>query len=146
MDLAISITPETAAELIEILDRLGFDHNCRTLTDVLQTLCIYAIDQKNAVRVDLWTKPKGLILDKESLERRKRIKPEGWPEMWLVSAEDLIIMKLAAHRPRDIEQIQTILIRRRKEIDWKYLEKRAEQHNVQPELTEIQAKLKLIKQ
>jgi len=65
--------------------------------------------------------------------------------MWLVSPEDLIIMKLAAHRPRDIEQIQTILIRRRKEIDWKYLEKRAEQHNVQPELTEIQAKLKLTK-
>jgi len=145
LDLAISIKPETAAELLEILNRLGFDHNCRTLTDVLQTPCIYAIDQKNAVRVDLWTKPKGLILDRESLARRRRIKPEGWPEMWLVSPEDLIIIKLAAHRPRDIEQIQTILIRRRKEIDWKYLEKRAEQHNVQPELTEIQAKLKLTK-
>jgi hypothetical protein len=47
------------------------------------------------------------------------------------SAEDLLVMKLFAFRPRDVLDAETIVIRQRGALDWKYVEE-----NLQP-LAEI---------
>lgn len=93
---------------------------------------------------------------------RVRSVPQGAYRAYLTKANECYIdmqnaVKAARWNSAAILAVHTVVsacdaltsfylrIRCRKEIDWKYLEKRAEQHNVQPELTEIQAKLKLTK-
>lgn len=38
------------------------------------------------------------------------------------SAEDLIILKLFAYRPRDVLDAETVVARQRKSLDWQYIE------------------------
>jgi hypothetical protein len=39
------------------------------------------------------------------------------------SAEDLIILKLFAFRPRDLLDVETVVVRQRGALDWAYVER-----------------------
>lgn len=61
---------------------------------------------------------------RELLKRRQRVEtPDG--RTWLTSPEDIILLKLLAHRPRDLSDIGDILFTQA-ELDWTDLLRRAD--------------------
>lgn len=64
--------------------------------------------------------------DESALKRRGRVKLFG-TEVWVASAEDLILYKLIAHRYKDLGDAQTVLTRMRGKLDLEYLRRWAEE-------------------
>ena len=60
--------------------------------------------------------------DEAALTRRRRVKLFG-TEIWVASAEDLILYKLVAHRFKDLGDAETVLVRQRGQLDLAYLRK-----------------------
>lgn len=59
--------------------------------------------------------------DEAAPDRRRALEVEG-RNVWFVSAEDLILMKLKAGRPRDFEDVVSVLSRHGDKLDIGYLE------------------------
>jgi len=64
--------------------------------------------------------------DESALVRRHRVELFG-TKIWVASAEDLILYKLVAHRYKDLGDAETILGRRRGQLDLAYLRKWADE-------------------
>lgn len=58
--------------------------------------------------------------DVEALHRRRALQVEG-RNVWFVSPEDLIVMKLKAGRPRDFEDSISVLVRQKGKLDDAYI-------------------------
>lgn len=74
--------------------------------------------------------------DEAALDRRRALEVEG-RNVWFVSAEDLILMKLKAGRPRDFEDVVSVLSRHRDKLDIGYLEDWAWRLRVYDELAYV---------
>ena len=74
--------------------------------------------------------------DEAALDRRRALEVEG-RSVWFVSAEDLIIMKLKAGRPRDFEDVVSVLSRHREKLDMRYMEEWAWRVRVNDELSYV---------
>ncbi len=74
--------------------------------------------------------------DETALDRRRALEVEG-RSVWFVSAEDLIIMKLKAGRPRDFEDVVSVLSRHREMLDMRYMEDWAWRVRVYDELSYV---------
>ncbi|MBI4606421.1 MAG: hypothetical protein HY721_31030 [Planctomycetes bacterium] len=64
--------------------------------------------------------------DESALTRRRRVKLFG-TQIWVASAEDLVLYKLVAHRYKDLGDAETILVRMRGQLDLPYLRKWADE-------------------
>ena len=88
---------------------------------------ILAIDRKEKIELELWTKPDGIVFDEETLKRRRKANVSQDISAWLVSPEDFIVTKLA--RPdrgvTDEQDVKSVLVRQAGKLDEAYLEKRA---------------------
>ena len=97
------------------------------------------VDQKEQVETELWLKPDGITFDKQTLNRRRKVKLDSI-NTWIISPEDFIVNKLA--RPDrgaiDEQDAKSILIRQANKLDHKYLTKRAQQADVLTILQTIQ--------
>ena len=60
-------------------------------------------------------------LENSALKRKKRISLYG-VKTWLPSPEDLILLKLIPGRPKDLIDVESVILRHRKKLDVKYLE------------------------
>ena len=89
------------------------------------------------VKVRLWMKERTIDVDiflaenphqVAAMQRRRLGNVEG-QELWVVSAEDLIVFKLIANRPRDFADILDILLIQG-ELDWGYIDDWAQQLGV----------------
>ena len=78
--------------------------------------------------------------DESALTRRRRVKLFG-TEVWVASAEDLILYKLVAHRFKDLGDAETVLVRQRGKLDLPYLHKWAEEIARGTERFEVPGKL-----
>jgi len=58
--------------------------------------------------------------DKEALKRRRRKRIENKP-VWVVGPEDLVILKLKAGRPRDFEDVISVVLRQGERLDEEYM-------------------------
>lgn len=54
------------------------------------------------------------------LRRRVRVEAAGLP-LWITTAEDLILMKMIFHRPKDLEDVRRLLAANRGELDAGYI-------------------------
>ncbi len=93
------------------------------------------------VKVRLWLEGRGVDVDiflaesayqDEVLARRVRQESEG-RAVWMVSPEDLVLLKLLAHRPRDIADVGDILFTQGR-LDETYLRRWANSLGVPEEL------------
>jgi hypothetical protein len=73
----------------------------------------------------------------QQIFRRRRKKRMNGHYYWVVSAEDFILQKLKAGRPRDFEDTVSVVERHRKALDHTYLEHWARQLGVTEELSYI---------
>lgn len=59
--------------------------------------------------------------EEEALRRASKVSFNGLPPISILSAEDLIIHKCVAGRPRDIEDVERVLLRQRVKLDLRYI-------------------------
>lgn len=124
LDLAVAVKTQPKFDLLLNLLRAA---------DFEPTICsprnplILALDRKEKIEFELWTKPDGIVFDQETLKRRRKADLSQSISAWLVSPEDFIVTKLA--RPdrgaTDEQDVKSVLVRQAGKLDEAYLEKRA---------------------
>ena len=107
-------------------------------TELKKLSSLRFIDMRNKTIIDLVLNPRGFKWDLDILRRRRRERIlTRHMTIWVVPVEDMIVMKIANGDPQDLKDLEGIMTRRFKEIDWKYLRMRAKQFNVAKEIDEI---------
>jgi len=129
LDLAVAVeTKEKFDHLLNILRSADFEPTICLPRNPL----ILAIDRKEKIEFELWTKPDGIIFDEQTLKRRKKAELTEGFSAWTVSPEDFIVTKLA--RPdrgvTDEQDVKSVLVRQIGKLDENYLEKRAKEAGV----------------
>jgi predicted nucleotidyltransferase len=93
-------------------------------------VCLFH-DMTTDYEVEVWSRPDGVEWDQGTLDRRREVGIAGM-SIWLISPEDFIVSKLA--RPDrgvvDEQDVKSVLERDDVELDWRYLEERAERAGV----------------
>ena len=93
-------------------------------------VCLFH-DRVTDYEVEIWSRPDGVEWDRRILEKRREVRIAGIG-VWIVSPEDFIVSKLA--RPDrgvvDEQDVKSVLERDDVELDWRYLEERAERAGV----------------
>jgi hypothetical protein len=96
-------------------------------------------DEGSGLEIELWLRPDGVVWDKETLQRRRRV-TTGKTDFWVISPEDFVISKLA--RPdrgvQDEKDVKSVLVRLGNSIDRRYLAKRASKAGVSAVLKAIE--------
>jgi hypothetical protein len=136
VDLAVAVKGEKELKRLRgWLESAGFEVTLYSPSNPVQVV----VDRKEKVELELWLKPDGVVFDEETLRRRKRVKLSAGLEVWVISAEDFIVNKLA--RPDrgavDEQDVKSVLVRQEGKLDVAYLEKRAKEADVQAVLEAI---------
>jgi hypothetical protein len=130
VDLAIAATFEKSVELQGRLQKLGYQLATEPHPDAP---LFFLTDLKEMLEVEMWTKPDGVVLDRETLRRRLRVRPFGDSfEMFAIGPEDFIVNKLA-RKDRGVQDEQdavSVLAMQKGKLDYSYLKKRAKQASV----------------
>ena len=137
LDLAVAVQTQNKFDsLISLLKAADFEPTICSPRNPL----ILVVDRKERVELELWTKPDGIVLNKETLQRRQKAKLSEDFSAWIVSPEDFIVTKLA--RPdrgaTDEQDVKSVLVRQEDKLDSQYLEKRAQEAGVLTILKAIQ--------
>jgi predicted nucleotidyltransferase len=111
IDVTLGIDPSEVARVIGTIQGLGF----QILTEkpeefVRETLVLPAIEPESGVRIDFVFSLSRF--EREAIERSRPIDVEG-VSVQFVSLEDLLVMKLLAGRPRDLEDVASIVCKNR---------------------------------
>jgi len=136
VDFTIGVRRSDLAPLYEDVERLGF-----TIPSVYLSGWVDQVGGLPLVKFKFFAQGKSIDIDiflaetrfQESvLQRRERHGQDGW-EAWFASAEDLVLLKLIADRPRDRIDIADILFIQGR-LDEAYLRKWARELNIEDRL------------
>lgn len=78
--------------------------------------------------------------ERQAIDRAVRVKLGG-VDVPFASAEDLLIHKLFAGRPRDLEDVVGVIRRQRGKIDWPYIERWLREFEVLPGRSDLSSRL-----
>ncbi len=128
LDFTIEIPRERLADLFDAVENEGY-----TVAESYRSGWIDEVAGMPLVKFRCYIQGQGVDVDifiaekpfqRELLKRRQRVEtPDG--DTWLASPEDIILLKLLAHRPRDMSDIGDILFTQG-ELDWGYLRRWAD--------------------
>lgn len=118
LDLVV-LVPEPKLDLF--IDRIleAFPARIRNAKIFAQKNRILLLSSNEGTPIDLSFGIPGY--EEEALRRVRRLTIPGKGTLRLLGAEDLIIHKCVAGRARDIEDIESIIIRRMKKLDFEYI-------------------------
>ena len=105
---------------------------------VHDTFVLPARHRETAIRVDFIFST--TTYERQAMNRAVQVMLEGTPVPF-ASAEDLIIHKLFAGRPRDVEDALGVARRQQEKLDWRYLEKWARDFASIPGREELPARV-----
>ena len=118
IDLALGVGPEGIRSALNVCEAVGL----RPLAPdparfAHETFVCPAVHEETGVRVDFIfaTTP----FERGAIERALRV-GVGGESVPFATAEDLILLKLFAGRPRDLEDARSV-VRRQSALDWRYL-------------------------
>ncbi len=118
IDITLGINPERLKELLEVVQNLSLKPIPADIESfVQQTMVLPALDEETGIRVDFIFS--FTPYETEAIKRAREIIILG-QEVSFASPEDVIIHKIFAGRPRDLEDIRTILLKN-PELDRKYI-------------------------
>jgi hypothetical protein len=120
IDMTLAVGPDSVPRILAVLADLGM----RPLPSdpvafAKQTMVVPAADDATGVRIDLilsWTP-----FESEAIRRAEPVTVDGHTYN-VASAEDLVVMKILAGRPRDLEDVAGIL-QRHPGLDGEYVER-----------------------
>ncbi len=139
IDFTLAIDRGRLPDLYESLRGLGY-----TVPEEYAGGWVDRVAGMPVVKVRLYLEGKGIDIDiflaesrfqQELLARRRREQLDESP-VWFVSPEDLILLKLLSHRPRDVADISDILFVQG-QLDRGYLRSWAEELGVLAELERV---------
>lgn len=111
VDLNLATTPDESVELLQELDKAGFD-----VPDAYAAGWADRVAEMPIVKVKRFLGHRSIDIDlfltasafqRSMMDRRREFTYEGRP-LWLVSPEDLVLLKLVADRPRDRIDVQDL--------------------------------------
>ena len=139
VDVDLAVAVKTEKELNQLLNSMraaDFEPTIASLNNPL----IVVLDRKENIELELWLKPDGIVFDNETLRRRQKAEIDENFWVWLISAEDFIVNKLA--RPDrgaiDEQDVKSVLTKQETKLDNEYLERRAKEAGVLAILQAIQ--------
>lgn len=121
VDVTLGVGPSRLDDVLSLCSEAGLDPLPEDVVDFVRTTFVLpARDGTTGIRVDL-------IFSTTPFEARAigRAEPVaiGGAEVPFATAEDLIVHKLFAARPRDLEDAAGVVRRKGPELDWAYLER-----------------------
>ena len=120
IDITLGVNVDHLDELLAVVQELTLKPLPKDLKSfVRQTMVLPALDETTGIRVDFIFSFTPYEI--EAIKRAKKIKIMD-REVNFASPEDLIIHKIFAGRPRDIEDVRTVLLKN-PDIDVQYIRK-----------------------
>lgn len=138
LDFTIAVDRAQLPKFLQVVIELGYD-----VPHEFTTGWVDQVAGMPLIKARQWVEGKNIDVDvflaesrfqKSLMQRRQQTEVEGL-FAWVASAEDLILLKLIAGRPRDLGDIQDILLVQGK-LDRTYLEQWANELGVQTRLVE----------
>ncbi len=121
IDVTLGVEPDRLNTVLEVCEELELDPLPRDVEPfVRETFVLPALHGETRIRVDFVfsTTP----YERQAIERAVRVQVGGG-EVPFAAAEDLVLHKLFAGRPRDREDVVGILRRQGSTLDWAYLDR-----------------------
>ena len=120
IDITLGVGLERLDDMRAIVKRLGLKCLPENINEfVKETMVLPVADQKSGIRVDFIFSHS--TYERQAIERARKI-ALGRAKIKFASLEDLVIHKMIAERPRDIEDVESILLKNPK-YDSRYIEK-----------------------
>ena len=121
IDVTLGASPDELPSVLRACAALGL----RPLPEDVEgfarrTFVLPAFDPDTRIRVDLIFS--STPYERQAIRRAVTVELEGVPVPF-AAAEDLVLHKLFAGRPRDIEDAEGVVRRKGRELDWEYLER-----------------------
>ncbi len=109
IDITLGLGPEQFAQIQALVKELGW----KILTEspeafVKQTMVLPCQEPESGIRIDFIFSSS--LYEQEAIQRAKKILI-GKTEVFFASLEDFIIHKIIAGRPRDLEDVRTVLVK-----------------------------------
>ena len=104
LDLLIQVTPENAAKLLDALYEAEISSAALVSPEEIPSNDITVF--KDRIRIDVQTYTPGLHFD-TAWERKTTMTYQG-QRFYVVSLDDLVASKIAAGRPKDLEDVQAL--------------------------------------
>jgi predicted nucleotidyltransferase len=119
IDITLAASPERLADVLDVCRDLGLTALPEDRESfVAETFVLPASDRGTGIRVDFVFS--STSYEKQAIERAVHV-AMGGTEVPFASAEDLILHKVFAARPRDIEDAAGVVRRKGSELDWEYI-------------------------
>jgi predicted nucleotidyltransferase len=141
LDLAVAVEYSESVKLQQNLKQLGYQIPAEPDE---KAPVFFVTDLENMMEIELWTKPDGVIFDKELLRRRIKVRPfDDDFEIFVIGPEDFIVNKLARkdRGVQDEQDVASVLRLQNDKLDYSYLEKRAKAANRVEVLATLMTKL-----
>ena len=117
VDVTLGVSPQALPRVLEVVEQLDLQLLVENPEDfVRKTWVLPTLHPGTGLRVDFifsWTP-----YEQQALERVRNIPIEGYPVRF-ASPEDVVIHKILAGRPRDLEDVRGIL--RKQSLDMAYI-------------------------
>jgi len=108
IDITLGVAVGRLAEVLAVVDRLGF----KTIVDpdgfAAETMVLPCSDESSGVQIDLIFSD--TRYEREAIDRGRMVELGG-ARVRFASPEDLIIHKVVAGRPRDMEDARSVLLK-----------------------------------
>jgi predicted nucleotidyltransferase len=130
IDVTLGVDPSRLGDVLDVCKAAGLRPLPQELEAfVRRTFVLPAEDDQTLIRVDLIfsTTP----YERQAIARALRVELAG-VAVPFAAAEDLILHKLFAGRPRDVEDAHGVVRRKGRELDWTYLNEWAREFCVVP--------------
>jgi predicted nucleotidyltransferase len=117
IDITLGTTLEKLDVVLGLVEDIGLESLADPETFTRETMVLPCQDTSTSIRIDFIFSFSAY--EKQALERVQTVKM-GNAKVAFASVEDLIIHKVIAGRPRDLEDVESILIKN-PEVDSKYI-------------------------
>ena len=130
VDVTLGVGPARLPDVLSVCQELDFKPLPENVEDFVQTTFVLpAADRVTGIRVDLIFST--TTYEAEAISRAQSV-DVGEAFVPFATAEDLIIHKLFAGRPRDIEDAAGVVRRKGLDLDWDYLRRWAAEFALVP--------------
>ncbi len=110
IDITLGIGPERLREILDLVTVWGWQVPLDSPADFVQkTMVLPCLEPNSGIRVDFIFSFSAY--EQQAMERVRRV-PIGKAEVRFASVDDLIIHKIIAGRPRDLEDVRSILLKK----------------------------------
>jgi len=138
VDIVIALRPETVPWLVKLLKQLRFDVHADDVAMIARVGNSFMTHSPlTPHRVDFWI-PR-TEFEQHAFERKRQERLHS-KTAWLISPEDLVVMKLLAGREKDWEDAAGILQRQRSQLDETHLRSWTKRLGLSKDLARVRRK------